>query len=166
MAAGSGRPRGALDRQVLACLAAAGRPITAGAVLSDLDGDLAYTTVMTTLTRLHTKGALGREVNSRAYAYSLAGDRADLDVLVRRTGCAGRSGPVRIMQDSSPGSSQTCHQGTRNCSPISSETDPAVPGALNDGVVDASSLGARRRHAGQWSQRGSARGAGYSPFAY
>ena len=69
----SGRPRGALEREVLACLAAAGRPLTAGEVLADLGGGLAYTTVMTTLTRLHGKGALTREPTGRAYAYSLAG---------------------------------------------------------------------------------------------
>ena len=69
----SGRPRGALEREVLACLAAAGRPLTAAEVLADLGGGLAYTTVMTTLTRLHGKGALTREPTGRAYAYSLAG---------------------------------------------------------------------------------------------
>ena len=68
----SGRPRGALEREVLACLAAAGRPLTAAEVLADLGGGLAYTTVMTTLTRLHGKGALTREPTGRAYAYSLA----------------------------------------------------------------------------------------------
>ena len=42
-------------------------------MLADLGGGLAYTTVMTTLTRLHGKGALTREPTGRAYAYSLAG---------------------------------------------------------------------------------------------
>jgi predicted transcriptional regulator len=77
-----GRPRGALERQVLACLAAAERPLTAGDVLADLDGGLAYTTVMTTLTRLHAKGALTRELTGRAYAYSLPGDQADVGASV------------------------------------------------------------------------------------
>jgi predicted transcriptional regulator len=58
---------------VLGCLAAAGRPLTASEVLADLGGGLAYTTVMTTLSRLHSKGVLTRESSSgRAYAYSLA----------------------------------------------------------------------------------------------
>jgi predicted transcriptional regulator len=82
MAAKPGRPRGALERQVLASLAAAGRPMTAGEVLSDLGGELAYTTVMTTLARLHAKGALDRELSGRAYAYSMNGDQADVDLLV------------------------------------------------------------------------------------
>jgi len=82
MAAAAGRPRGVLERQVLACLAAADRAITAGEVLSELGGDLAYTTVMTTLARLHTKGAVSRELNGRAYAYSLNGDEADINMVV------------------------------------------------------------------------------------
>jgi predicted transcriptional regulator len=68
------RPRGALEREVLACLAVAGRPLTVSEVLADLGGELAYTTVMTTLTRLHDKGALTRAPAGRAYAYSLVGD--------------------------------------------------------------------------------------------
>jgi predicted transcriptional regulator len=82
MAARPGRPRGALERQVLASLAAAGHPMTAGEVLNDLGGELAYTTVMTTLARLHAKGALDRELSGRAYAYSMNGDQADVDLLV------------------------------------------------------------------------------------
>jgi len=82
MTAAAGRPRGALERQVLACLAAAHRPMTAGEVLTEVGGDLAYTTVMTTLARLHTKGVVGRELNGRAYAYSLNGDEADIKLVV------------------------------------------------------------------------------------
>lgn len=82
MAASPGRPRGALERHVLASLAAAGRPLTAGDVLGDLGGEMAYTTVMTTLARLHAKGALNRELIGRAYAYSLNGDHADVDLVV------------------------------------------------------------------------------------
>jgi predicted transcriptional regulator len=80
-----GRPRGGLERQVLACLAAAARPLTAGDVLADLGGGLAYTTVMTTLTRLHAKGALTRELTGRAYAYALPGDAADVGASVTAT---------------------------------------------------------------------------------
>lgn len=65
------RQPGALEREILACLAAHGRPMTAGEVQADLPGDLAYTTVMTTLARMHGKQALRREPRGRAFAYSL-----------------------------------------------------------------------------------------------
>lgn len=71
-----GRPRRALEREVIACLAASSGPQTPGEVLSELGGGLAYTTVMTTLSRLHGKGVLTREPAGRAYTYSLAGTPA------------------------------------------------------------------------------------------
>ncbi len=74
MAGQTPRPRGALEREVLACLAAANRPLTAGDVLAELGGGLAYTTVMTTLTRLQAKGVLTRRLSGRAYVYAVAGD--------------------------------------------------------------------------------------------
>src|SRR3954447_5472656 len=69
-----GRRRGALEQEVLACLGAAGRPLTAGEVLAELGGDLAYTTVMTTLSRLHEKGAPTRRHAGSAHAYRLRAD--------------------------------------------------------------------------------------------
>jgi predicted transcriptional regulator len=69
----AGRARGALEREVLACLATASGPLTAGDVLAELGGELAYTTVMTTLSRLHAKHAVTRTLVGRAYAYALAG---------------------------------------------------------------------------------------------
>src|SRR6185312_13744011 len=71
-----GRRRGALEHEVLSCLAAAGRPLTVTQVLGDLGGGLAYTTVLTALSRLHSKGALRREPSGRAFAYSLPEDPA------------------------------------------------------------------------------------------
>jgi predicted transcriptional regulator len=64
------RERGELANEVLAALAAAEAPLTPAQVLADLGGDLAYTTVMTTLARLHEKGAVTRERAGRAYAYA------------------------------------------------------------------------------------------------
>src|SRR3954447_2550307 len=66
------RERGDLENEVLAALAAAGRPLTPGEGLAALERDLAYTTVMTTLSRLHTKDAVTRERSGRAYAYAPA----------------------------------------------------------------------------------------------
>src|SRR3954471_9119295 len=77
-----GRRRGALEQEVLGCLAAAGRPLTVAEVLADLGGDLAYTTVLTALSRLHAKGALRREPSGRAFAYSLPADPAALGAAV------------------------------------------------------------------------------------
>jgi len=65
------REPGGLEREILACLAAHGRPMTVGEVQADLADDLAYTTVMTTLARMHAKQALHREPRGRAFAYSL-----------------------------------------------------------------------------------------------
>lgn len=67
------RLRGSLETGVLACLASADRPMTPAEVLAEVDGSLAYTTVMTTLTRLHHKRAVERTPRGRAYAYFLAG---------------------------------------------------------------------------------------------
>jgi predicted transcriptional regulator len=69
---GPRRERGDLENEVLATLATAGRPLTPGEVLAALDRDLAYTTVMTTLSRLHAKDAVTRQRAGRAYAYAPA----------------------------------------------------------------------------------------------
>ena len=68
-----GRPRGALEREILACLAAADRPLSPAEVRAELGDMLAYTTVMTTLSRLHAKGAVSRHQAGRGYAYALRG---------------------------------------------------------------------------------------------
>jgi predicted transcriptional regulator len=65
------RQPGALEREILACLAAHDEPMTAGEVQADVPGELAYTTVMTTLARMHAKRALSRAPRGRAYAYAL-----------------------------------------------------------------------------------------------
>jgi len=56
MARKESRARGSLEHEVLLCLAAAKGPLTAADVQSEIGG-LAYTTVMTTLSRLHAKAA-------------------------------------------------------------------------------------------------------------
>jgi predicted transcriptional regulator len=64
------RPIGALEAQVLEALWARGAAATPGDVLQALDGKLAYTTVMTVLTRLWQKGHVTRSKVGRAYAYA------------------------------------------------------------------------------------------------
>jgi predicted transcriptional regulator len=66
----SRRPAGALQGEVLAALWAADRPLTPSEVQDQVGGDLAYTTVMTALARLHEKGAVRREKVGRAFAYT------------------------------------------------------------------------------------------------
>lgn len=77
MAGRHSRERGGLEREVLACLAAGDGPLTAAQVRDELGHDTAYTTVMTTLARLHAKNALERELVGRAYAYRLVGEPRD-----------------------------------------------------------------------------------------
>lgn len=64
---------------MLGTLWAADHPLTPGEVRDQLDPDLAYTTVMTILTRLLDKGMVVRERQdgSRAYAYAPAVDHAE-----------------------------------------------------------------------------------------
>ena len=73
--AGAGRrPAGALEAGVLAVLQAAGTALTPGQVQQRLEaqqfGRLAYSTVVTILSRLHVKGLAARERAGRAFAYT------------------------------------------------------------------------------------------------
>jgi predicted transcriptional regulator len=60
---------GDLESDVLAVLWASPEPMVPAEVLAALGGDLAYTTVMTILVRLHEKGSIARERAGRAFAY-------------------------------------------------------------------------------------------------
>lgn len=70
------RARGELESDVLAALWAADGPLTAREVRGRLPGDLAYTTVLTILSRLHDKGMLVRHREGRGYAYEPVRDEA------------------------------------------------------------------------------------------
>lgn len=85
-AAGSARRRGQgeLEAQVLAAVRAAGGPVTAGLVRERLGGGLAYTTVITILTRLHAKGAVARERAGRSFEWTAVADEAGLAALRMR----------------------------------------------------------------------------------
>ena len=72
------RPRGTLEQEVVAALAASPDPMTPAQVRDQLGGDLAYTTVMTVLARLVEKGVLTRERVGRAYAYTAVRDEAEV----------------------------------------------------------------------------------------
>lgn len=64
------RPDGALERDVMEVLWRADRALTPAEVLERLDTELAYTTVMTVLGRLHIKGRADRQRRGRAFAYA------------------------------------------------------------------------------------------------
>jgi predicted transcriptional regulator len=70
------RARGALEDEVLAVLWAADGPLSAAQVREGLDGDLAYTTVLTIMSRLYDKGLLKREREGRGHVYGPVRDRA------------------------------------------------------------------------------------------
>ena len=64
---------GALESQIMDSLWAGGEPLCVDDVrrmLQESGKDSAYTTIMTTLARLHKKGYLAREMRGRAYYYS------------------------------------------------------------------------------------------------
>jgi predicted transcriptional regulator len=72
------RAAGELEAAVLAVLQAAGSPLSPAEVRDRLGGDLAYTTVVTILSRLHDKGVLDRRKAGRSFRYAPADDQAGL----------------------------------------------------------------------------------------
>ncbi|MGW2571466.1 BlaI/MecI/CopY family transcriptional regulator [Streptomyces sp. NPDC001537] len=70
------RARGELESGVLATLWGAEEPLTARQVRDRLPGELAYTTVLTILSRLYDKGMLVRHREGRGYAYAPVRDEA------------------------------------------------------------------------------------------
>ncbi|MFJ9795404.1 BlaI/MecI/CopY family transcriptional regulator [Streptomyces sp. NPDC101145] len=78
------RGQGELEAQVLAALRQVGGAHTAGWVQERLGGGLAYTTVITILTRLHAKGAVSRERAGRSFEWTAVADEAGLAALRMR----------------------------------------------------------------------------------
>jgi predicted transcriptional regulator len=72
------RAAGELEAATLAVLQSAGLPLTPGQVRDRLGCGLAYTTVVTILSRLHAKGVLTRLKTGRAYAYAPVADEPGL----------------------------------------------------------------------------------------
>lgn len=74
-----GRRRdGALEMEVLRVLWRAAAPMSPGEVREQLGGELAYTTVMTVLSRLHDKQLVQRAARGRAFEYSAAVTESEL----------------------------------------------------------------------------------------
>jgi predicted transcriptional regulator len=72
------RAAGELEAAVLAVLRAAGSPLSPAEVRGRLSGGLAYSTVVTILSRLHGKGVLDRHKAGRSFRYAPADDQAGL----------------------------------------------------------------------------------------
>ncbi|MEV7043455.1 BlaI/MecI/CopY family transcriptional regulator [Amycolatopsis sp. NPDC051061] len=75
---GARRGPGELEAQVLAVLWSADGPLAPAEVRERLGADLAYTTVVTILSRLHEKGVADREKLGRSFRYRALDDEAGL----------------------------------------------------------------------------------------
>ncbi|MDK1473148.1 BlaI/MecI/CopY family transcriptional regulator [Streptomyces sp. 549] len=78
------RAQGELETEVLTALRNAQSPVTAAYVQARLGRGLAYTTVITTLTRLWAKGAVARRRAGRAFEWTAVADEAGLAALRMR----------------------------------------------------------------------------------
>jgi predicted transcriptional regulator len=79
------RPSGALESEVLMTLFASPDPMTAGEVQAAMGDTLAYTTVMTVLSRLAEKGLAAQRRRGRAHVYSPIRDQAEVTALRMRS---------------------------------------------------------------------------------
>ncbi len=68
---------GELEMEIMGVMWAEGGWITPGEMLAKLDRPLAYTTVMTVMSRLYRKGLLRRQRDGRAYAYASVSTREE-----------------------------------------------------------------------------------------
>jgi predicted transcriptional regulator len=75
---GMRRAPGELEAEVLTALWRAGKPVSAAEVKDSLEGDLAYTTVVTILSRLHEKGVAVRGKQGRSFLYAPVDNEAGL----------------------------------------------------------------------------------------
>lgn len=72
------RGAGELEAEVLGVLQEAGSALSPGEVRDRVGAPLAYTTVVTILSRLHAKGVLERRKSGRAYLYAPVADSPGL----------------------------------------------------------------------------------------
>jgi predicted transcriptional regulator len=72
------RGAGELEAEVLAVLQRSAAALSPAEVKERIGGDLAYTTVVTILSRLHGKGVLDRHKSGRAFRYSPVADSPGL----------------------------------------------------------------------------------------
>ncbi|MER5915986.1 BlaI/MecI/CopY family transcriptional regulator [Streptomyces sp. NPDC001982] len=82
---GPKRANGVRENQLLELLQRAGTALTPGEVTERLADGLTYSSVVTILTRMHTKGLLTRTARGRAYAYAPVTDDAGFAARRMRT---------------------------------------------------------------------------------
>ncbi|MFF4548592.1 BlaI/MecI/CopY family transcriptional regulator [Streptomyces sp. NPDC001406] len=82
---GPKRANGAREAEILDLLQLAEAALTPGEVAERLGGELTYSSVVTILTRMHTKGLLTRTPRGRAYAYAPVTDDAGFAARRMRT---------------------------------------------------------------------------------
>ncbi|WP_433466478.1 BlaI/MecI/CopY family transcriptional regulator [Spirillospora sp. CA-128828] len=72
------REPGALESEIMTVLQHAGEALSTAEVRQRLGGELAYTTVVTILSRMHDKGLLVRTKAGRAFRYAPVSDEPGL----------------------------------------------------------------------------------------
>ncbi|MEU6094452.1 BlaI/MecI/CopY family transcriptional regulator [Streptomyces sp. NPDC047079] len=82
---GPKRANGVREAEILGLLQRADGALTPGEVAERLGDDLSYSSVVTILTRMHTKGLLTRTPRGRAYAYAPVTDEAGFAARRMRT---------------------------------------------------------------------------------
>ncbi|UXY25295.1 BlaI/MecI/CopY family transcriptional regulator [Streptomyces sp. HUAS TT20] len=82
---GPKRANGAREAEILDLLQLAEAALTPGEVAERLGDELTYSSVVTILTRMHTKGLLTRSARGRAYAYAPVTDDAGFAARRMRT---------------------------------------------------------------------------------
>ncbi|MFF4956181.1 BlaI/MecI/CopY family transcriptional regulator [Streptomyces sp. NPDC001222] len=82
---GPKRANGVREAEILGLLQRAEGALTPGEVTDHLGGELTYSSVVTILTRMHTKGLLSRTPRGRAYAYTPVTDEAGFAARRMRT---------------------------------------------------------------------------------
>jgi predicted transcriptional regulator len=96
-APGGRRPGGALEAEVLALLQTSGQAQTPGEVMRQLGDGLAYSTVVTVLSRMFDKGLLTRSKQGRAYAYAPVADAHGLTARRMRQVLESDSDPAAVL---------------------------------------------------------------------
>jgi len=131
------RAAGELAEEVLAILQAAGEPLSPADVRERLGGALAYTTVVTILSRLHAKGVLDRARSGRAYRYAPVADEPGLAARRMASVLAGEPDRQAVL--------------ARFVSSLSDEDEQALRQMLGEADGDDGAAGDGGARGGRWT---------------